>query len=420
MSNFIYSIFIGVIDFGILHKYLLCFSNVKRFKSHTRGTIFIFCIVILSAINEYQNKNLNLLATIILIYLYSMCYLSFKVYYIILPVLYFGLGFLAELVGIVLLAILRNNFPQDIAYNVSILLCEVIRYFLVVLICQCWQIQFPKASLYIGRLLFLIPILSVGISCMTIYLAQRYDTYIGYVLCIGVTITVLLSNILCFSIFYKLKSLTLEAHRNDMLLQEAREKEKYYLEVENCNKRVQKIRHDLKNQLLSIVSHAENVAELDCELKKILGDLELTDKNIFTSNTIFNTVLINKVRIAESKDIQTSVSVLIPRELRLAYSDTGILLGNLFDNAIEACENQLPQKRWITVSIVYKEHKLVLKMRNSKLNVPVNIMRSSKPKCWEHGIGLQSVKAIIKKYDGEIDFLDSGEIFEVSTILYRM
>ena len=48
----------------------------------------------------------------------------------------------------------------------------------------------------------------------------------------------------------------------------------------------------------------------------------------------------------------------------------------------------------------------------------VNINRSSKHDFKQHGIGIQSVKNIIEKYNGTITFLDLKDKFEVSAVLY--
>ena len=100
--------------------------------------------------------------------------------------------------------------------------------------------------------------------------------------------------------------------------------------------------------------------------------------------------------------------------MNLDYSAAGILLGNLLDNAIEACEKIEVSKRWITVNIIYKEHTLILKICNSKEIKKANIALSSK----RHYIGIHSVTRVVEKYNGTIEFWDLDDSFEVSAILY--
>ena len=90
------------------------------------------------------------------------------------------------------------------------------------------------------------------------------------------------------------------------------------------------------------------------------------EKTIYTANIIVNTILNNKLRNAQKRHIATEASVLVPKQMNLDYSAAGILLGNLLDNAIEACEKIEASKRWIAVNIIYKEHTLILKICNKK------------------------------------------------------
>ena len=120
----------------------------------------------------------------------------------------------------------------------------------------------------------------------------------------------------------------------------------------------------------------------------------------------------------QAPDVSTEASVLVPKQMNLDYSAAGILLGNLLDNAIEACEKIEVSKRWITVNIIYKEHTLILKICNSKEIKKANIALSSKRHYKQSGIGIHSVTRVVEKYNGTIEFWDLDDSFEVSAILY--
>ena len=53
--------------------------------------------------------------------------------------------------------------------------------------------------------------------------------------------------------------------------------------------------------------------------------------------------------------------------MSLDYKDAGILLGNILDNAIEACERINKDRRWIKIDIFrQKEYIVLLKVCNTK------------------------------------------------------
>ena len=229
---------------------------------------------------------------------------------------------------------------------------------------------------------------------------------------------VVIINFLLFRLVYNIIQIMTEKHQQESLLQEADLKEKYYREVERSNQKVREIKHNLKNMLLAI-SAKNNLTEISDDLNSIVENLEETDKRIYTSNVVFNTILNTKVEEAKAEGIQTKVYILIPQKLKFDYSDAGVLIGNLFDNAIEACQKIVQTKRWISISIVYRNHLLLVKICNSKDN-HVDIEETSKEDKLNHGIGIPSVRKIVEKYDGIIDFTDYEDSFEVSASLYEI
>lgn len=84
------------------------------------------------------------------------------------------------------------------------------------------------------------------------------------------------------------------------------------------------------------------------------------------------------------------------------------MLANLFDNAIEACD-QIPegQNRHIDVIIRRINGMLFIKFENSCLTKPIfekdNLLTLKRDKNF-HGWGLKSVKSTVHKYDGSLDF----------------
>ena len=260
--------------------------------------------------------------------------------------------------------------------------------------------------------------LKIFISCMAIYLTGTYDNLTGNVLCLAIILLVLLTNILTFAIFHKLSIVIADNYKNELLLQEVKMKEQYYREIEAGNKKVQEIKHDLKNRLIALYAIEKANVDFKKEFQKIIGELDEGEKTIYTANIIVNTILNNKLRNAQKRHIATEASVLVPKQMNLDYSAAGILLGNLLDNAIEACEKIEASKRWIAVNIIYKEHTLILKICNSKEIKKANIALSSKRHYKQSGIGIHSVTRVVEKYNGTIEFLDLGDSFEVSAVLY--
>lgn len=417
MINFFCTSIINLFDFLILKRYLLCFCNNRCSTKYIQIFICGLCVSGLSLINLIGNPNFNLIFTCIAIVIYSFTYKFPLPYRVLLIVLYMGICIVTEPIGLLLIRCLDGIFSPFVGYYLSNCLCEIIRFFIICLICQMWRVQWYGMSFKMGIFFFLIPISSIIITCLTVKLAGNYDTKLANVLSLSIIFLVLLSNILTFAIFAKLASLIASDYQKELLIQEAKSKEMYYKQIEESNKKIRMIKHDLKNRMITIAASNDMNVILN-EITKIIGELDESGKNIYTKNVIVNTILNSKISIAQKKNIRMNVLVLIPQKLNINYSDAGILIGNLLDNAIEACEFLSSNNRWIEIDMHYKKGKLIFKICNSKRGDKVNINRSNKKNSNEHGLGIKSLKSVINKYNGTIEFLDYIDSFETSVVLY--
>ena len=95
------------------------------------------------------------------------------------------------------------------------------------------------------------------------------------------------------------------------------------------------------------------------------------------------------------------------------------MLENLFDNAIESalkCEKE----RKIFLNIENVNSVLILKLWNTSCKVPYvkkDRFITDKDDSNVHGWGVESVKSIVNKYNGSIEFKYDETFFEVDIII---
>ena len=117
--------------------------------------------------------------------------------------------------------------------------------------------------------------------------------------------------------------------------------EKYYTEVENMYRQVRGWRHDYRNHIQALkaymsFSEHEKVSEY---LDMLNDDLTSVDTIIKTGNIMIDAILNIKISLARAKKIKVNVKAAVPGNLSVSDIDLCILIGNLLDNAIEACED---------------------------------------------------------------------------------
>ncbi|MCC8049296.1 MAG: LytTR family transcriptional regulator DNA-binding domain-containing protein [Clostridiales bacterium] len=81
---------------------------------------------------------------------------------------------------------------------------------------------------------------------------------------------------------------------------------------------------------------AGDLEAISIYLDELDTDLNTVDTVVKTGNSMAGAILNSKISLAQSKDIQVMVDASIPVKLRMSEIDLCCIIGNLFDNAIEA------------------------------------------------------------------------------------
>ena len=111
---------------------------------------------------------------------------------------------------------------------------------------------------------------------------------------------------------------------------------------------------------------------------------------------------------------------MLPETMEVNTDDMVVILGNLLDNAIEACERaEFP--KYINLFMNYEKGCLILNVRNSfdkVINKEYGEFVTRKKDKSLHGLGLKNVKNTVGKYNGMIEFASDEKEFSVNIILY--
>lgn len=178
----------------------------------------------------------------------------------------------------------------------------------------------------------------------------------------------------------------------------------HYAEVENMYRQIRGWRHDYRSHIQAMKVHA---AQGDWEaLKDYLDlletDLATVDTVVKTGNPMADAILNSKISLARSKHIPVQADASIPVALSLSELDLCVILGNLFDNAIEASAALPEAQRLIRVYIDMKGPQLYISFTNftagGKQEKQAGRFRTTKGE--GHGFGLVRIDAIVERLGG--------------------
>lgn len=193
--------------------------------------------------------------------------------------------------------------------------------------------------------------------------------------------------------------------------------ERQYKEMKGAYEKYRCVVHDEKHMLLYLRECLEN---RDIEHAKSMIESYQTGLNEigrckWTGIQILDFILSIKRKQLESLLIKLDLDCQIDT-IPVEDADFIVMFSNLLDNAIEATTQCQPEKRKIKIILKNVNFMFFMKIVNTFRNQPkIKNQRfiTSKEDKKGHGWGIESVKHIVKKNNGEIFFDCSKEYFEV-------
>ena len=182
-----------------------------------------------------------------------------------------------------------------------------------------------------------------------------------------------------------------------------------------------RMRHDLRHHI-HMVSYYLEEKEYD-KLQEYVNayrdSIPDGDRIRFCENHMINNIMFYFASLAKEQQIDFSAQLIISDQLPVNDHEISVLLGNLLENALEACIEQKEHNRRIIIKGKGDAHSLLFTIDNTCEN---EIKRNKKgelltTKPAGNGIGVNSVKKIVERYNGFFSADKKGEMFCVSFML---
>ena len=242
----------------------------------------------------------------------------------------------------------------------------------------------------------------------------------------AVTAVILLGvNVLVFYIYIKLAD-DLQLRRMTSVYEQQLDLcERHQQERELSILRLRDMRHNMKNNLVSILAYAENGdnEKIIRFVNEIMEEGGIKTSAVTNSGNIVIDSLIGYWYVAAKKaGIEFSVNLNIPMEMPFRGADICLILGNLLENAVEATQRAEGEK-YIRLHMKYDKNNLLLFVENNYKGVLIKTkdkrLKSTKTDAENHGVGLSSVYRIAAKYHGVVTIDDDvANRFLIRVVLY--
>lgn len=411
---------LNAFDTYIIYQFMKSFFKNNYSDKTFTLILYIIYYFISSLIYIFlSNFVLNLTSSVLLVFMLTLGYrskISTKIISTILAVLTF---LTAEIIIAVLIGATNMDLTKHTYYGteLSLLAVSLLKYLFVKIISRFrnlnGDIRPPRSFLLIA---FLVPLISIFLEMQLI--TQNNISEIIYA---STLVCVVLLN---FMVFYLYDSIT-KLFTEKVNAAAAKQKSIYYQKeaqlLEQNMGEIKKLRHDMKNHLIAISELSKKHGDTDITdyISALSGKMVQAEEYSQTGILSLDSIINYKLTQAERSSISVSCEIALPDDLNIEADDFVTIIGNLLDNAIEAAEKTQNDK-YIFLNIRYTKGTLFITIKNSfdgVLNIKNHRFQTTKKDTALHGIGLQSIEAAIRKYNGELLTSHSDTEFIVKIIM---
>ena len=182
--------------------------------------------------------------------------------------------------------------------------------------------------------------------------------------------------------------------------------EKHLNEVRSIHKEMRGYKHDFHHHLQTLKGQLE-AGEVDRALayiEQLDNQLMNVDTLLKTGNVSLDAIFSAKISQAKAENIAVTVKANVPDALTISDLELSIIIGNLLDNAIEACRT-VTGERFIRIYISMKGTMLYFSMLNAagaKKKKTGSLFATHKDGV--HGFGLRRAEAILEEHGGWVKY----------------
>lgn len=328
--------------------------------------------------------------------------------------------------------ILRNT---AISYACSVLIQFVLCYIMLYLVGKrllkrkfelevrelCYLCILPIIGVLFGNIIFnMITVIKEGTFFL---LYEQYPVFLAIVPLIAILLYAgILSNIMSYQEMIRLQEEKKKYFVEEQQVHAIKERME---EVEQFYNGICRMKHEMRNHLTNIKGLAAdgNYEDMEQYLSKMDESMKVFEFTIRTGNNVTDVIVNDRKKAADKLKIAFHSEFIYPVSDKYDVYDIGIIINNLLQNALEACEGMKGMERYIFLSGKQKKKFFLIEVRNSfegeiifdkSTNLPVSTKKKDDS---IHGIGLSNVKREVEKYMGDMDIKVKKNEFSVTVLL---
>lgn len=185
-----------------------------------------------------------------------------------------------------------------------------------------------------------------------------------------------------------------------------------------------KARHDLRQHLTVVQSYLDQDDKIGLTkyIKSYQNSLPFDIIEYFCANDVVNAIVNYYAAQARNIGINFTANVMYPNNCLVSDIDITVLLGNLLENAVEACKRELSDQTFIKLRMKQRGQATLFILIDNTCRTPISFEKGTplSSKREGMGIGILSIRDIAARYNGTVQFEQQNGIFYASVRLTLM
>lgn len=198
--------------------------------------------------------------------------------------------------------------------------------------------------------------------------------------------------------------------------------------LSETTERLRKMKHDMQIYVdaINVLAKDKKWDELIAYTEQYHNTLATTQSAIATGNIAIDCILTAKLDYAEKHGIKTEYSIMAPENFPLDSVELSSILGNIWNNSIEAGERLIisdpTEHPYIYFYIKPYQNMILIHIENNydgviKGSIDGDILSVKQGKEHGLGIGIRRVKELVEKADGVLQITSDNKIFSVHIMI---
>ena len=269
-------------------------------------------------------------------------------------------------------------------------------------------------------------LISFGIIPIFYYIFDYVSTVYTQLLYVGNRITVEFTPFLlciCYFVFCTVyfKQYEEKQHietNNKLMYMKQTQVEKEMTLMEENEKKIVLIRHDMRhflNNILNDLENNQNEHAIDY-IHTLFDSLDQTVRKQYCLNNTINMIIASYENRIQEGNIDFHYQLSVPKKLAISDIDLTSILSNALENALKAVL-LLEDYRFIQLTIEEKCGKLLISVENNYLNEPIFVDGIPISKEKNHGFGSQSIVYTVDKLNGNCQFSVNNHRFILRIVI---